>query len=85
MIRLLQSWLGRRPLRFGLERDTRGRLRNSSFVSFLASNNRKSLNTDFQDTVLRGRKLIRSALLLALVAGGAWVALESAHAFSIFK
>jgi hypothetical protein len=85
MLRLLQSWLGRRSLRFGLERDSRGRLRNSSFVSFLASNNRKTLNTDFQDTVLRGRRLARSVLLLALVAGGAWVALESAHAFSIFK
>jgi hypothetical protein len=85
MVRLLQSWLGRRSLRFGLERDTRGRLRNASFVSFLAANNRKTLNTDFQDTVLRGRKLVRTALMLGLIAGGAWVALESAQAFSIFK
>ena len=85
MSRLWDALFGRRSLRFGLKRDSRGRFRNAQFASFLASNNRRSLNTDFQDTVLRGRKLVRSLLLIGLIAGGAWVVLESAHAFSIFK
>jgi hypothetical protein len=85
MARLWNAFFGRRALRFGLKRDDRSRFRNASFASFLASNNRRTLNSDFQDTVLRGRKFFRQALVLALIAGGAWVVLESAHAFSIFK
>jgi hypothetical protein len=42
------------------------------------------LNTDFQDAVLRGRKLAKQALLLLVAAGAAWVVLESAKALSIF-
>jgi hypothetical protein len=53
-------------------------------VSFIAQNNRKTLNTDFQDAVLQGRKLVRYGLVAALVCGGAWIVLESAHALSTF-
>ena len=53
-------------------------------MSFISQSNRKTLNTDFQDAVLRGRKLFRFALVAALVGGGAWVLLESAHALSMF-
>jgi hypothetical protein len=42
------------------------------------------LDTDFQDTVLRGRKLAKQAFVLALVVGCAWVVLESAQALSVF-
>jgi hypothetical protein len=77
--------LFRRPaIRFGLARDSRGRFRDPRFVSFLSQNNRKMLNTDFQDAVLRGRKLAKQALLLLVAAGAAWVVLESAKALSIF-
>jgi hypothetical protein len=50
----------------------------------MAQNNRRTLDTDLQDTVLRGRKLFRHALVAAAVAGAAWFALESAQALSIF-
>lgn len=74
-----------RPVhRSGLARDSRSRFRDPRFVSFLSANNRKTLNTDFQDALLRGRKMLKHAMIFALVAGMAWVMLESARAVSLF-
>ena len=84
MLRFLLNLCHRPSLRFGLRRDPRGRFRDPRFVSFMAQNNRKTLDTDLQDTVLRGRKLFRHALVAAAIAGVAWFALESAQALSIF-
>ncbi len=85
MVRFLQRWLRRPALRFGLERDARSRFRDPRFVSFMSEANRsKTLNTDFQDAVLRGRRVIRHALIIGLVAFGAWIAMESARALSLF-
>jgi len=53
-------------------------------MSFMAQNNRKTLDTDLQDAVLRGQKLFRHALVAAAIAGVVWFALESARALSIF-
>ncbi len=50
----------------------------------MAQNNGKRLDTDFQDAMLRGRKLLRRTLVLGTAAGAAWFALESAKALSIF-
>jgi hypothetical protein len=74
----------RPAVRFGLVRDARGGLRNPRFVSFLAQSNRKTLDTDFHDAVLRGRQWFRRALLVLLAGGGAWILLESAKALSLF-
>jgi hypothetical protein len=60
------------------------RLRNERFASYLASNNRRSLNTDRQDALLAGRRLVRGALMLGLVALAAWVVVESASAIGVF-
>lgn len=85
MLRFLANFLRRPAIRFGLARDRRGsRLRDPRFVSFMAQTNRRSLDTDLQDAVLRGRKLARHAMIAAAVAGAAWFALESAQALSIF-
>ena len=84
MLRLLKNLFHRPAVRFGLARDTRGRLRDPRFVSFVAQNNRKLLNTDFHDTVLRGRKLAKRVFLLILALAGAWVVIESARALSVF-
>jgi hypothetical protein len=65
-------------------RGARGPIRNPRFVSFLAQSNRKTLDTDFHDTVLRGRRLARQALLVLVGTGCAWVVLESAKALSTF-
>lgn len=83
MFRRLSRWF-RPGLRFGLNRDARSRLRDPRFASFLADTNRKALNTDFQDAVLRGRRLVRQAFVLGLIGLAAWVVLESARALSVF-
>jgi hypothetical protein len=54
------------------------------FASFLVECNRKPLDTGFHDAVLRGRRLLRQVLVLALIGGGAWIALESARALAVF-
>jgi len=84
MPNLLNRLFHRPAIRFGLVSDSRGKFRDPRFVSFIAESNRKTLNTDFQDAVLRGRKLLRYALVAAVVCGAAWVVLESAHALSMF-
>jgi hypothetical protein len=77
--------LFRRPaVRFGLARGRRGRFRDPRFVSFLAQSNRRTLDTDFQDAVLRGRRLLKLALVLGAAVGGAWVVVESAKALTLF-
>jgi hypothetical protein len=84
VLRALLNFLRRPALRFGLRRDPRGRFRDPRFVSFLSQNNRKSLDTDTQDAVLAGRRVMRTLLKLAFFGGGAWVVLESAKALSVF-
>jgi hypothetical protein len=84
MGRALRNLFHRRVIRAGLARDSRSRFRDPRFVSFLAASNRKTLNTDFQDTVLRGRKLVKQALVVLVAVGGAWFVVESAKALSMF-
>jgi hypothetical protein len=84
---VLRAWLNfwRRPaIRFGLQRDRRGRFRDPRFASFIAQSNRRSLDTDLHDAVLKGRKLMKHLFRLGLALGGAWVVLESARALSVF-
>lgn len=84
MLRALLNLLRRPTLRFGMERDSRSRLRDPRFISYLAQSNRKALDTDFHDAVLRGRKLARNLFRLALAGGCVWVVVESAKALSVF-
>lgn len=84
MLRVLLNFLRRPTLRFGMERDPRSPLRDPRFISYLAQSNRKRLDTDRHDRILRGRKLVRNLFALALAGGGAWVVVESAKALSMF-
>jgi hypothetical protein len=72
------------PFRFGRRRTQRGRFSDPRFVSFMAKNNRRTLDTDLRDAVLQGRKVMKNCLRVGLVAGAAWVVLESARALSVF-
>jgi hypothetical protein len=77
----------RPAIRLGrIERGPRDRrhLRSERFASFLAANNRKTINTDVQDALLAGRRIMRQFLIFA--AGGVlvWIALESARAVGVF-
>lgn len=83
MLRVLLNLCRRPALRFGLRRDA-GRFRDPRFASFIAHSNRKTLDTDFHDAVLRGRKLVRNLFRLGLAGGCAWIVLESAKALSVF-
>jgi hypothetical protein len=84
VLRFLLNLCHRPAIRFGLLRDPRGRFREPRFVSFMAQSNRKALDTDLHDTVLRGRKFMRNVFRLALAGGCAWIVLESAKALSVF-
>lgn len=84
MLRFLLNLCHRPTLRFGMRDDSRGRFRDPRFASFLGQNNRSKLNSDFHDSVLRGRKLVKNIFRLALAGGAAWIVVESAKALSVF-
>jgi hypothetical protein len=84
MIPLVKNLFHRPAIRFGLSSSSGGKFRDPRFVSFISESNRKTLNTDFQDAVLKARKLVRYAMVLAVACGGAWIVLENAHALSMF-
>lgn len=84
MLRVLLNLLRRPAIRMGMARDRRGHFRDPRFVSFLAQNNRKRLDTHFHDAVMQGRRLVRYALILLVGGGCAWVLIESARAISVF-
>jgi hypothetical protein len=81
---LVRNLLHRPAIRFGMAKDPRGRFRDPRFLSFISESNRKAVNTDFKDAVLKARKFFRYALIAAIAGGGAWVVLQSAHALSTF-
>lgn len=68
----------------GLQRPGRERLRNERFASYLAANNRRSIDTDLKDSLLALRRLFRGALILGLFALATWVVVESASAVGVF-
>ena len=84
MLRFLLNLCHRPAIRFGLRRDPRGRFRDPSFSSFMAESNRRPLDHDMHDAVLKGRKAVKGLFKVGLALGGAWVAIESAKALSIF-
>ena len=81
---LVKNLFHRPAIRFEMVGDSRGKFRDPRFVSFISESNRKTINTDFHDAVLKARRLLRYALVAAVACGGAWVVLESAHALSMF-
>jgi hypothetical protein len=84
VLRVLLNLCRRPAIRFGLRQDPRGRFRDPRFASFIHESNRRPLDSDFHDTVLKGRKLMKNTLRLGVGVGAAWVVLESAKALSVF-
>lgn len=84
MLRALLNLCHRPAIRFGLRRDARGRFRDPRFASFMQQSNRRRLDSDLHDTVLKGRKFMKNMFRLGLAGGCAWVVLESAKALSVF-
>jgi hypothetical protein len=50
----------------------------------MADTNRRPLDHDAHDAMLKGRKAMKAVLRVGLALGGAWVVLESAKALSVF-
>lgn len=50
----------------------------------MAQSNRRPMDTDMQDAVLKGRKAMKHLMLAGLSLGGAWIVIESAKALSVF-
>jgi len=87
VLAVLRNFFHRPALRLGSlgKQGHRGpRLRNERFASYLASNNRRNHDSDLQDAMLAGRKLVRVTLCLGLLAFVAWIAMESAQAIGVF-
>lgn len=87
MLPFLRSFFHRPVFRLGkLDRGPRDsrRLRNERFASYLSSYNRKTINTDWQDTLLALRRLLRQASVLAGIGALVWIAVESARAVGMF-
>ncbi|MFA5263782.1 MAG: hypothetical protein WC378_08130 [Opitutaceae bacterium] len=87
MIRFLQQLLHRPALKLGslgLIPQSRSRLRNERFASYLVENNRKAINTDMHDALLAWRRLARHAFIFAAVGMIVWVVFESAQAVGVF-
>jgi hypothetical protein len=61
------------------------RLRNAQFVSFMSQGDSLTpMSLDRYDAKLRWRKRLKVALVLGIIAGFAWIVIESAHAISMF-
>ena len=50
----------------------------------MADSNRRPLDHDMHDAMLKGRKAMKALLRVGLALGGAWIVIESAKALSIF-
>lgn len=84
MLRALLNLCRRPPIRFGMRRRGSARFRDPQFASFLSAGNRRRNDTDFQDAVLKGRKLFKTLLALGAASGAGWIVIESAKALSVF-
>lgn len=72
------------PFLRGHQRPRHGSLQGARFASFMAQQNRRRFDTDLRDAALQGRRMMKLFLWVAVVGGGAWVAVESAKALAIF-
>jgi hypothetical protein len=84
VLRVLLNLCHRPAIRMGLRRDGGGRFRDPQFASFMLDTNRKAIDTDRHDAVLKGRKLMKTMLRVGMALGSAWVVLESAKALTVF-
>lgn len=50
----------------------------------MAVTNRRGLDSDRHDAILKGRKVVKNLLAVGVAVGGAWIVIESAKALSMF-
>lgn len=84
VLRALLNLCGRRSFSRRRPRTAAGVWKGNRFDSFMAQHNRRRVDVDLRDAALQGRRMMKLTLWFALLGGGAWVAVESARALSIF-
>lgn len=88
MLRTLLNLFRRPTIRMGSVDNSRmrtTRIRNAQFVSFFVGQGCAAPRTaDMHEVRLRRQKLVKTAGIVSLTAGVAWVAVESAKALSMF-
>ena len=83
----MRRLLNHLPIQIGTRSDRRLRttgLKHAQFASFLETGGFRTHHVDYHDRSMRRRQLAKRLVILAIVFFGAWVALESAKALTLF-
>jgi hypothetical protein len=87
MLRVVRHWFYRPAIRMWSVDNSRihtTQTKNAQFISYLVESGFRQVNGDRYESSLRRRRVVKSLLFWILVAGGAWVLIESARAISMF-
>jgi hypothetical protein len=87
MLRAVRHWFYRPAIRMWSVDNSRihtTQTKNAQFISYLVESGFRQVNGDRYESSLRRRRVVKSLLFWILVAGGAWVLIESARAISMF-
>lgn len=87
MLRAMRQWFYRPAIRMWSVDNSRihtTQTKNAQFISYLVESGFRQVNGDRYESSLRRRRLVKGLLFWALVAGGAWILIESARALSMF-
>lgn len=83
----MRRFLNHLPIQIGIRTDRRLRpthLKHAQFASFLEESGFRTPSVDHHERGLRRRRLAKGLLVWLTAFAGAWVALESARAVSLF-
>ena len=87
MLRVVRRWWYRPAIRMGSIDNSRihtTRTRNAQFLSYLVESGFRQVNADRYETGLRRRRMAKWVLVWLLVAGSAWLIVESAKALTMY-
>ena len=83
----MRRLLNNLPIQVGTRSDRRLRttgMKHVQFASFLETGGFRDHHVDHYDRSLRRRRFAKRLLVLSLIAFGAWIAVESAKALTLF-
>ena len=83
----MRRLLNNLPIQVGTRSDRRLRttgMKHGQFACFLQTAGFRDRRVDHYDRSLRRRRLAKKLLLISLIAFGAWIAVESAKALTLF-
>lgn len=83
----MRRLLNHLPIQIGARSDRRLRttgLKHAQFASFLENSGFSTPHVDHYDRSMRRRQMVKRLVILTIVFFGAWIALESAKAITLF-